>query len=150
MTHQAKVRKPGIIIKGSHVVFEMEDGSTKRLPASHGIIHDPYGEHLPRCEVFFGPYRETGKPADKTWRARHYLGAKYEGHEAVVDVPRAGWNPVGRVVELGVYLRHGDVKPGLYHHPFKGAPQPLEKSGNYYRLIFPDNCIYDDRGIVFP
>lgn len=138
-----------IIVKGSHVVFRMEDGSMKRLPPLYGVIHDPEGTSLPKCEVFFGPFRMTKKPIEKTWRARHYFGKDYDAHAAVVDVPRAGWNPVGRVTEILLYWRPGKDED-LYKHPFRSAPQPLEKSGHFYRLVFPGNCVYDDRGIVFP
>lgn len=140
-----------IIIKGSRVAFIMANGRTMRLPAGYGIIHDPDGVALPRCEVFFGPYRRTNRPAVKaSKKAARYFGKQYVPKEGSVDVPKGPWNPVGEVVEILYERTKGSQYAGKYFHPFKSFSPTLSRCSRYYRLALRNGCIIDDRGFVFP
>lgn len=154
-----------IVIKGSHVRFELVEPSGKpvphpnpgkvikgkivTLPTDHGIIHDPDGQAFDRCEVFFGPYRKTRRRAEMTKAARAYMGSDYPASYAVVDLPRGTWKPLGEVAQI-FYKRPGRYD-GKYFHPFKRGHAPhLFKCGRFYKLALPGGCIVDDRGFVFP
>ncbi len=140
-----------IIIKGSKVVFILSSGRRVRLPPSYGIIHDPDGKSLPRCEVFFGPYRKTKRVAnDPSRKARQYFGTNYVPREATVAVPDGPWQPVGEVDEILYERTKGSKYAAKYFHPFKKFSPELSRSGRYYRLALKNGCIVDDRGFVFP
>jgi hypothetical protein len=140
-----------IVIKGSRVVFILQNGRKVRLPPSYGIIHDPEGKVLPRCEVFFGPYVKSKRIASApSKKARKYFGSKYSPKEATVDVPDGPWNSIGEVVEILYERTKGSQYAGKYFHPFKEFSPELSKSKRYYRLALRNGCIVDDRGFVFP
>jgi hypothetical protein len=138
-----------ILIKGDAVAFETDEGKIVRLPRRYGIIHDPSGKQLPRCETYFGPYRTVGGHIEMTREAKHYFGRSYRPRKVVVDRPKGPWNPVANVVKI-FYVRKGAIAPGGFHHSFRGAPLELAKSGKFYRLSLGNGCIVDDRGFVFP
>src|SRR5271154_1200990 len=96
-----------ILIKGDEVAFAADGnepivglrrivikdhGVAYALPARYGIIHDPKGKHLPRCEVFFGPYRRIAGRVEMTSEAKHYFGRTYQPKRVVVDRPVGEWN----------------------------------------------------------
>lgn len=152
-----------ILVKGDQVAFgttESTDASRPDafLPPRWGMIHDPDGEQLPRCEVYFGPYRRL--PAPKRGRearlvltraAKDYFGPSYQATPIVVERPKQNWKHVAYVVKIFyVRGRRGGIHPGAYHHSFKGQPLLLESSGSFFRLSLRDGCIVDDRGYVFP
>lgn len=142
-----------VLIKGSHVRFEMTDGSIKKLPVKYGIIHDPEGVVYSRCDIYFGPYRATRQKAELTRKAAAYFGGNYDGKKASVNVPDSGWKSVGQVVQI-FYRRPGKYEGNYFHPWFKHAkkktPLTLSKSGSFYLLALPDGCIVNDRGFVYP
>jgi hypothetical protein len=141
----------GIIIKGSNVVLIMADGKKLRLPPSYGIIHDPDGTDLPRCDTFFGPVRKSKRIAKApSSKSRRYFGTKYNPKEATVDVPSGPWHSVGEVVEILYERTKGSQYAGRYFHPFKKFSPTLSKCGRYYKLALRNGCIIDDRGFVYP
>jgi hypothetical protein len=134
------------------------DSKILKLPPTHGIIHDPEGTSLPRCLVFFGPYKTTQTRVSLDRTARKYFGSSYPAVAASVDIDVHGnWVPLsGPVVQIW-YLRRGHVgvkgpHQGRFFHPFKSVSPPLTLSrcGRYYCLELPDGCIVNDRGFVFP
>jgi hypothetical protein len=137
-----------IIVKGERVVLVMKNGSTKKLPASYGILHDPDGKELPRCSVLLGPVRRTQQSIDGGRKGRAYFGSKYQMRRAVVAKVKGLWRPIGEVIEIR-YTRRGRHAAN-YFHPFKSFSPTLSKNGRFYRLELRDGCIYDDRGFVFP
>jgi hypothetical protein len=140
-----------IVVKGSKVVFIMTDGREIRLPRGYGIIHDPEGKALPRCEVFFGPVKKTKRiAANPSSKVRRYFGSKYTPKEGVVDVPSGPWHSVGDANEILYERTKGSQYAGNYFHPFKRFPPTVSKCGRYYRVSLKDGCIVDDRGFVFP
>jgi hypothetical protein len=141
-----------IVIKGSHVRFELADGSIVHPPASFGMIHDPDGETLSKCDVYVGPYKKGRKEVPLTRHARSYFGRSYVTRSANVDVPGGPWNPVGDVVQI-FYRRPATTQTakhrGNYFHKMK-KPVGLSKCRSFYRLELPDGCIVNERGFVFP
>lgn len=168
-------QRPMIKIKGKELRFELggtkpnqehkpserlfTDSKILRLPPTYGIIHDPEGTSLPRCLVFFGPYRSTANPVKLDRTARKYFGSSYQPVAASVDIDVHGnWIPVNPSLVVQIwYLRRGDVgvkgpHQGRFFHPFKSVTPPLvlSKCGRNYCLEMPNGCIINDRGFVFP
>lgn len=139
-----------ILIKGTDVKFEMADGRILSLPPKHGIIHDPSGQALPRCDVYFGPFQKGRTPIDlPTKEARAYFGRFYDARAAVVDVPPGPWKPVGDVTQI-FYVRPG-VHQGRYYHLFReGNLLRLSRCRAFHRLDLPEGCVVNDRGFVKP
>jgi len=137
-------------IEATNVGFEMEDGSEKFLPPSYGQIHDESGSVLPKCEVFFAPQKRTREPAEMTRANRRYFGADHKAVVAWPDIPKSGWEEVGRVRKI-FYVRRGRRAPGGFHHPFNASRNVmLWKSGRCYRITLGDGCLVDDRGFRWP
>jgi hypothetical protein len=140
---------PSIQIESNHVKFEMADGRMVSMPAAYGTFHDPSGDVLPKCEIFFGPYRKTRERADMNRAQRRYFGPDHKAFIAIIpSIPKTGWREVGKVVQI-FYVRRGVRAPGGFHHPFKSRPGTLSKSGRLYKLSL-GNCLVDDRGYVYP
>ena len=143
-----------IIVKGDEVSFVRADSARAiRLPATYKMVHDPDGESLPKCEVYFGPVTMTRAKAKMTSAASQYLGRKYEGRLARLNPPSGGWKPAAQVSMIH-YRRWGhrgvDGPREMFKHPFKGSPLTLERSGRFYRIALGRICFLDDRGFVFP
>lgn len=154
-----------IIVKGEAVAFEMQRpagapearddpqntyGRILKLPRNYGIIHDPDGEEIPRCECLIGPYTRTRQRANLTRLAKHYFGKNYPAVIVSVDRPqKSKWQMIGEVAQI-FYERRGKYA-AKYFHPFKTGYGPtLLKQGRFYRLALARGCIVDDRGFVFP
>jgi len=167
-----------ILIKGSQVQFELEDGSKFILPPKYGIFHDPEKEGnddqanpveqaigitqpsspLKFCEVIIGPYETTEESIELTPAAKKYYGRNYSARKAIIDIPDGPWQLLSmRVIQI-FYRRPAGERPakwrGKYYHPFKryfqSKPLPLEQCGNYFRLRLGENCRLDDRGFIVP
>jgi hypothetical protein len=144
-----------LLIKGDNVIVELADGSALKLPPKYGIIHDPEGEVLDKCQFYLGPYKLTRVRTEMTKAARKYFGSDYVARRAVVDMPPrdAEWKEVGEAVQI-LYRRGGTRAPGRYFHFFKRlkAPITVSRRGSFYMLAIPDgSCVvYNDRGIVWP
>lgn len=141
---------PSIRVESDRVVFEMANGKTIRLPASYGTFHDQEGVVLPKCDVFFGPFKKTRRPVEMNRSHRRYFGADYQAVLATLPkIPKDGWKKVGEVAQI-LYVRKGKRASGGFHHPFKSRQPTLWKAGRIYKLSLGDGCIVDDRGYVFP
>lgn len=136
-----------IVVKGDRVAFGIEGGGRKKIPARYGIIHDPEGKDLPRCEVFFGPYRVVAGRPEISRAAHKYFRDGYVPKCVTVDVPTGPWEPAAQVTHI-YYFRRGMIRGG-FNHPFRRGVE-LSKCGSWYRLALKNGCIVDDRGFVFP
>jgi len=142
-----------IQVESTRVAFDLVGGKHVKLPATYGAFHDPKGLVLPRCEIFFGPWKKTKTPAEMNRAQRRYFGGD---HRAVLarlpSIPVEGWKPVGEV-EMIYYVRRG-VRRGAggkgFHHPYKQHHPVLYKQGRLYRLSLGEHCLVDDRGYVYP
>lgn len=152
----AKLSKP-LVIKGDHVSFELDNGRIVRLPSSYGIVHDTRGTSLPRCNIYFGPFRKTDIPVyTPPSDARAYFGKRYVPRKAEVDVPTGAWNSLGNVVQIFYRRTPGSEHGGKYFHPFykrayfNKQPLVLSRLKSFYRIELPSGCIVNYRGFVFP
>jgi hypothetical protein len=146
-----------ILVKGQEVVVWVL-GPTGRnrklvLSPSLGIIHDQGGTEIRKCEVFVGPFTTTKRPARMTGAAAAYFGERYDGRIIKIGPrPRPeAFRVVGPIVQVN-YVRRGRHR-GLFFHPFKLGVHPvLSRSGRWYRITLDNGnqCIYNDRGFVFP
>lgn len=141
---------PEVRIEGNRVAFELVSGKAIRLPPSYGTIHDPSGKEIPKCVVYFGPYRKSSRSVEMNRSHRRYFGSDHRAKLAVVGrIPKEGWKVVGKVAMI-YYVRKGTRAPGAFHHPFKSRHPTLSKSGRFYKLSLGEGCLVDDRGYVFP
>jgi hypothetical protein len=139
-----------IRVESDRVAFDMEDGRRLKLPSKYGTIHDQDGTILPKCDVFFGPWKKTQHPAEMSRNQRRYFGADHQAKLAKLPkIPIDGWKEIGKVVMI-YYVRRGVRAPGGFHHPFKSRQPTLFKNGRFYKLSLGSGCIVDDRGYVFP
>jgi hypothetical protein len=140
---------PTIQVESTAVAFEMEDGRIKKLPASYGTFHDPSGTTIPKCTIYFGPFRKTRERVDMNRAQRRYFGPDHKAFLAVIPkLSGKRWTRVGRVVQI-FYKRRGVRAPYGFFHPFKSREVTLERSGKLYRILL-GNCLVDDRGYVYP
>jgi hypothetical protein len=139
---------PTARVESNRVKFERTDGSTLSLPASYGTFHDPTGKTLPRCSVFFGPWKRTSRRVDASLDHRRYFGGTHDMRIADVDIPKGGWRPIANVKQI-YYVRRGTRAPGAFHHPFKKS-LTLSQSGSFYKLGLGGSCLVDWRGYVYP
>jgi hypothetical protein len=147
---QSKPPSPSIRVEANRVKFESSEGKLISLPAAYGMFHDPSGRDLPKCTLFFGPWKKTNRPVDASLSHRRYLGSKGPLKLAIIpEIPRDGWEQVAKVVKI-FYKRRGTRAPYGFYHPFKGKPLSLSRSGRFYRLSLGGGCMVDDRGISFP
>jgi len=138
-----------IIIKGQDIHLQREDKSWINPPMNYGMIHDPEGLNLDRCYVYIGPFKKSKEKIQLDADARNYFGNRYEGTAVVVDIPNGSWKQVCNIIQI-LYKRRGQFE-GKYFHMFKKNTQViLSKCGKYYRLEFPDNCVVNWRGFVYP
>jgi|SRR5579863_1292183 len=145
------IKRPTIQVESNRVKFELDSGRVLSLPASYGTFHDPTGDSLPKCTIFFGPFRKTHTPVQNmSLRQEKYFGPKHRAVIAVLpEIPKGGWRQVGKVVKI-FYARRGVRAPFKFHHPFKGKPLSLSRSGRIYKLDLGGACLVDDRGYVTP
>jgi len=128
----------------------MTDGRMLRLPPSYGTFHDQDGVVLPKCDVFFGPFKKTRQPVEMNRSHRRYFGADYSAVLATLPrIPVEGWKKVGDVSQI-FYVRKGKRASGGFHHPFKSRQPTLWKAGRLYKLSLGEGCLIDDRGYAFP
>jgi hypothetical protein len=123
-----------------------------RLPATYGTFHDETGASLPKCVVFFGPFKKTGKRVEMTRVQRRYFGSDHPAFLA--EIPKlkgiTGWKVVGKVRQI-FYFRRGRIARAGFHHPFASGHEPtLSKTSSLYKLSLGSGCLVDSRGYVFP
>jgi hypothetical protein len=142
---------PPIRVEATRVAFEMASGRLLTLPSSYGQIHDQEGKILPKCQIFFGPFKKTRRPVKMNSSHRRYFGTDYRATLAVLpDIPMDGWKKIGEVAQI-FYVRKGTRAPGGFHHPYKSEHRPvLYKSGRLYKLDLGEHCRVDDRGYRWP
>lgn len=144
--------EPSIYIKAGEVDLYVidDDGECNTIvfPSDYGMAHDVSGESLDECSLFFGPVRVSQERVDPIpEKAAAYFGEDYDAKIAVIDVPTQGWNLVGHVEEI-VYFRPGKYEE-VWRHPFE-PPQPLFKSGDWFQMQLPDDCVLTWKGIERP
>lgn len=146
-----------LMIRGDIVSFELDSGRTVRLKKNFGMVYDPTGRIINRCDVYLCQYTididSTPKMTTNMRKVSHeYFGSDARLVRAFVELPKGPWNRLG-VVETIHYARYGKHE-GPWYHPFEDTdPQvELHKSSccNAYRLQIPDGCIINAHGFVWP
>lgn len=133
-------------------------------PRSHVVLHDPDGITWPKCSVLIGDFERLDEAPGKIpdW-ARDYFGKTYEPRKGRVESlpPRrlSDWQELGELKDIR-YIRRGNRfgERGFFHPFGKRRWQSLfitgravlYKHSSWYRIEFPDGCLIDDRGFVWP
>jgi hypothetical protein len=151
-----------IRVESNRLVFEMANGKDVKLPAHYATFHDQTGSVLPKCDVFFGPWKRRRGKAEMGRVHRRYFGADHQAKLADIgEIPIDGWKPIGKVHQI-LYVRRGTRAPGGYHHKFATdfawffkVNQPtfftqVDQGRRLYKMSLGKDCLVDDRGFVFP
>lgn len=157
--------KTPLLVRGDVVSVVLEDGRTVEFPETWGLVHDPTGQCVDKCEVLVCPYTIThkrcvGLPPSIYDAALNYWGEGYELKAGTVVLPTGPWERVGRIVRV-YYDRYGELA-SPYQHPFKDIedtavlyrqqrPQRYgRRSHRSYRISLPDGCVINAHGFVWP
>ncbi len=171
--------RPIIVYVHGHIsALDLDEGVTVRVPKHFGVIRDPIGNHLNRCDVYVCAYEISGKPIGTIpKRMADFIGSYWSPETKLVritvDMPRGPWHRVG-VVRTIHYVRFNKDDPdqdedskraGPFWHDFDGSEGPwhytftdrdptvvLYESGTQHclKLDLPDGCIINERGLVWP
>lgn len=155
----SKKKQDAPFVRGDAVKLDLDDGQSIEFPRPWGMVQDPSGTILSRCEVLILPYevdltQEVLDAKQCARSAREYFGSKTKLYWGDLEVPRGRWERVGRVVHVIWYRRYGFAS-GNFYHPFKQSMQtPVDvhrlKSGKAYKLSLPDGCVLTRHGFVWP
>lgn len=144
-----------LLAKGGTVSFILEDEENELfVPRTHLMIHDPLGELVRSCDFYFvrGTYKgDHISDSDTEMRelSLSYYGSLDELCEVEVEIPSEGWEFLCNVRKIR-YRREGDLADD-YQHKY-ASPQPLffHETYNAWKVVHPDHCVANHRGIVHP
>lgn len=144
-----------LLVKGTGVVLDFDDGAFLEYPDSWGLVHDPEGSCFPRCQIYVCPYSLLSPLGDgldpKRGRiASAYWGRKASLYEGLVEIPPGPWQRLSALVTTIYYDRQGNLAY-RYKHDFK-HPVPIyecQTTGSG-KLALPDDCVVDAHGFVWP
>jgi hypothetical protein len=158
-----------IFQKGRDVSFDLESGKRVVPSRACAMLHDPAGEHWPKCSLLvtrFSHGRRRATQDEMRGAPEHYLGKNYPARVGSLVLPPKdilAWIELGPIKTLyytrdgahaAVYFHNTNKPKGLYKMLFiiKGeAPLVLYRFGTAYRFEVPGGCIIaDDRGVVWP
>lgn len=159
MTVARDARGNQFLVRGDLVKFDLDGGEHLDIPDSWGLIHDPKGVVLSPCDIRIGPYTVNGHKAqiDDPVLSRicvAYFGDGMPIYDGTVKIPDGQWDAVGRVTVI-YYARYGKGQfSGLFRHPINMNAPVVNlyqlRRGNGFRLGFPQGCIIDSHGFVWP
>lgn len=144
-----------IVVRGDEPSFiEVGTGKEVVLPDDFLVVQDVSGKALRVCDLYF--LRNRGRiKGDANLSAQALSAVKRWYGDAVsigkysVDLPDGGWKRVAKINGIR-YRREGELA-GAYEHPYD-PPVVLFRStvAPAWRVVHPDGCIIDERGIVHP
>jgi hypothetical protein len=147
------------LVRGDLVKFDLSGGGHVDIPDSWGLIHDPLGAVMDPCDIRIGPYESTGQQAAIEDPILARVALAYFGHgmniyDGTVKIPEGDWERVARI-EVIYYARYGRGNyNGLFRHPIKMQAPAVDlyklRQGDGFRLQFPQGCIIDSHGFVWP
>jgi hypothetical protein len=156
------------MIRGDIVSLELTTGMVVELPDDWGLIHDPSGIGVDRCELFIAPFimgrRMNNSHLSKVGDdARSYYGYDQELHGVTVEIPEGPWERVGDIAVIN-YDRHGELKGPYYHDTDvpkrrserailmrQRTPKPLfGRRVKAFRISLPDGCRINAHGFIWP
>jgi len=150
-----EVASTSIVIRGDEASF-LEHGTGREtvLPDDFLVVHDVTGTILRKCDLYFlrnlGEVRDATRLTTEAAQAvRKWYGDGVSIEKFRVDLPSGAWQRVAKIDGIR-YRREGDLA-GPYEHPYD-PPVVLFRSANTaaWRVVHPDGCIIDERGIVHP
>ncbi len=155
-------------IRGDLVSIEMTNGYLVEMPGDWGLIHDPSGACVDRCEVFVAPYSRGRKLRDSEARkvgsdAIAYYGSDTSLYLSSFAIPHGPWLFEGDISCIN-YDRYGELKGPYYHDtdvPKKRAERAklfrqkrsevlCGKRVRAFRISLPDGCKINAHGFVWP
>jgi len=143
-----------LMVRGDLVKFDLDDGRVVEVPEDFGLVHDPAGEVIDRCDMLVVSYRLTSRRRVPVQTgiaelAKDYFGDSKAVLSGSVAIPKGPWQPLG-VVATVYYARYGH-KQGLYYHPFEDRVELFKQArGKALLLRMPDKCVVNERGFVWP
>ena len=149
-----------LIAAGWAVRIELEDGPTLVGAAGAALLHDPSGRHWGSCSALVHTIHKLGAPCDDAY-ATKYLGTPKQGEVSLPPRALSGWKFEGRA-EAILYTRRGK-HAGHYAHPFGETsfagfqvgqdatlfPRVYSWRGAY-RIELGPQCVWNEKGIVYP
>lgn len=168
-----------VYVQGNVAAIDLDEGSKVRIPKNFGVVRDPIGKHLNRCDVYLCAYKISSKPLGTIPQGiakvvAAYWSADTELVRVTVEIPKGPWHRLG-VVETIHYVRYDadhkeDVpedkkRSGPFWHDFDGSEGPWiytfsdrdptvvlyeSRCMHAFKLDLPDGCIINDRGFVWP
>lgn len=144
--------------KGCQVSFLVngKDGDEEILwmPEKHQMVHDPNGDIDRSCDIYVISCMNWCDGISDSDEEMRELAIKYYGSddhlgEVDLEIPMRGWKYQCHVKAIR-YRREGRLA-GLYKHVY-AEPQPLyfAKKSNAWKVVHPDQCVINHRGIVHP
>lgn len=161
-----------VLVRGDLSALDLDDGTTLTVPKKFGLIHDPTGLVLNRCDIYITRYTISTKPVGAIPQriakfVDAYLGKETPRVRVAVEIPKGPWHRLG-VIRTVHYVRRNTEdakKDGLFYHDFDGSEGPLSytfsdrdptteilesRSMRAFKLELPDGCIVNERGFVWP
>lgn len=160
------MKKPAVLVKGDHVDFVRKgDARIFAAPQAHVLVHDPKGHYFRKCDGYVCSYAvQSGGNVEVTEEsmqtARRYYGNSFELEADLLAYPNGPWH---RLFQLDAirYFRAGEHED-YYRHVFNRefiryelpvwlveqkarGRQPVA-----YKIVLPDGCIWNERGLVKP
>jgi hypothetical protein len=154
----AKAEKNGtpIVIRGDEVSF-LEAGTGKEtvLPDDFLVVQDVSGKILRTCDLYFlrnqgVSHKHVPLTAEASESVEKWYGDGVSIDKYRVDLPNGDWQRVAKIDGIR-YRREGDLA-GPYEHPYDPPVVLFRSTGAApaWRVVHPDGCIIDERGIVHP
>lgn len=157
-----------IMIRGDIVSIELTNDKVVELPDDWGLIHDPSGVGVDKCEVFIAPFTEGRRTRNSELSnvgddARAYYGFGEELHDVTVEIPNGPWERVGDISCIN-YDRYGELEGPYYHDtdvPKRRSERAIlmrqrraevlcGKRVRAFRISLPDGCRITAHGFVWP
>ena len=161
-----------VLVRGDLASLDLDDGTKLRVPKKFGVVHDPTGITLNKCDIYLTKYTVSTKPVGAIPKGMAkfvdaYLGRGTPRVRVAVEIPKGPWHRLGVVKTVHYVRRNQDdtERDGLFYHHFDGSEGPwsytftdkdpttvlLEsRCMHAFKLELPDGCIVNDRGFVWP
>lgn len=161
-----------VIVRGDLTALDLDGGLKIKIPKRFGLIHDPLGIVLNRCDIYLSTYKISRKPVGTIPKGmakivEAYFGASTPRVRVHVEIPLGPWHRLG-VVRTVHYVRRNDEdeeRDGVFFHDYDGSEGPWSYTFSdrdptteifesccvrAFKLEMPDGCIVNDRGFVWP
>lgn len=141
-----------ILSKGNKVTLILDNGNRVVFPPDFEMIHDTEGHVLPKNEAFLMrlPGDDLLPPEKTPWDVRDYYQEEPMVLRELPRIPRKFYQHRNRVIRI-FYTRYGSSISGNRVHDYKEkVPLFFDPKQQVFRLVFPDSCVWNWRGFVYP